>query len=182
MATTRSTSKPSPEQILTAAVTLMEGVVAQLLPVERQRLVTARQYLNAKRPFPQNLVLLLQQDYMRLRSTQMQTLSALEEASPHLFPEELDTVHASRIVSESGRPVSDDLVRRLETIRLRVQLPQIIESLIANSALLSDLENHLVEQANLSMSIGGNLPPVVQQKMLQIQQNVLLRQHLGMFR
>jgi hypothetical protein len=176
----RSTSKLSPEQQLKGAIMLMERVFAQLLPVEQQRLQSARAWLEARRPLPREAVLMLQQDYMRLRGAQMQLITAVEDASPHLFPEELETVHAAHITLESGQFASDDLMTRLGNIRLRVSLPQILEGLENQSPLLSDVENGLVQQALLSVNVTGAVPPKLQQKILKLQQNLVLRQHLGM--
>lgn len=178
----RSTSKPklSPEQMLMAAVMLMEEVAAQLQPKELQRVAHAREYLQARQPVPRELVLLLQQDYMRLRAVQMGAIDQMEDASPHLYPDELETVHEARIVLESGRPASNDLMRRLGNMQLRVLLPQILESLENQSPLLSDEENGTVRQAQMSLNLTGVVHPVLQQKILKLQQNLMHRQHMGM--
>lgn len=159
---------------------LMERVQAQLTPTERQRLRQARDLLERRVQLSREATIMLQQDYMRLRASQQQLVDSCEEASPHLFPEELETIHAARIVLESGQPAADDLIQRLGNIRLRVSLPQILENLDHQSMLLSDVENGFVQQALLSVNVTGAVPLKLQQMILKLQQNLLLRQHLGM--
>lgn len=172
--------KPSPEQILKAAVMLMESVAAQLQPAEVQRVQQARAILESRQQFPRELGLLLQQDYMRLRTTQMHNLDALEEAAPYLFPQELEMLHAARVSLESGRFIPDDLCRQLGAARMRTSLPQILEGLNAQHPLLSDEENVLVQQALLDLNLTGQVHPNLQQKILRLQQNIVHRQHMGM--
>lgn len=159
---------------------LMERVRVQLTLSEQQRLQQARAWLEAGRQLPREATIMLQQDYMRLRASQQQLVDSCEEASPHLFPEELETIHGARIVLESGQPAADDLIQRLSGIRLRVSLPQILESLENQSMLLSDVENVFVQQALLSVNVTGAVPQKLQQIILKLQQNLALRQHLGM--
>lgn len=163
-----------------AAVMLMEQVAQQLQPSELERVRRARHLLMNRHPFPRDLTLALQQDYMRLRAVQMGLIDAMEDATPHLYPEELETVHEARIVLESGRPAPNDLMGRLGNIRLRVSLPQLLESLENQSPLLSDEENGTVQQALLSLSLTGTVHPQLQQKILKLQKNLIHRQHMGM--
>ena len=178
--TFRSPPKPTPEQVLKAAILLMEGVAQQLQPAEVQRLQHARAFVEARRQMPRELLLALQQDYMRVRSTQLQLVDATEELTPFLFPQELETVHTSRIALESGRLVPNDLIVRLSEARLRAALPTILEHLENLHAFMTDAEHHLVQQANLDLQTLGGIHPKVQQKILKLQQSIVQRQHMGM--
>jgi hypothetical protein len=148
--------------VLKAAILLMEGVAQQLQQAEIQRLRQARAFVEARREMPRELLLALQQDYMRIRATQ------------------LETVHAARIALESGRLVPNDLMLRLGEARLRAALPTILEHLENNHAFMTDSEHHLVQQANLDLQTLGQIHPKVQQKILKLQQSIVQRQHMGM--
>lgn len=178
--TFKSAPKPTPEQLLKAAILLMEGVAQQLQPAEIQRLRQARAFVEARQQLPRELLMALQHDFMRVRATQLQLVDAVEELTPFLFPQELETVHTARIALESGRLVPNDLMVRLGEARLRAALPTILEHLENNHAFMTDSEHHLVQQANLDLQTLGQIHPKVQQKILKLQQSIVQRQHMGM--